>query len=51
MISDLPNGYYIANSAYTLTEAGLERFETQEEAEAKLTELNNPFYHVILINN
>jgi hypothetical protein len=42
-------GFYIANSAMTPTEIGMERFETESEALAKLEELNNPYYQVVQV--
>lgn len=46
----LETGFYIVTTAGTLSELGAVKFDTSEEADAKLKELDNPAYFVKYIN-
>lgn len=43
--------YMILTSAFTPTELGPIKFETQEEAQVALDELNNPHYIIMKAND
>lgn len=46
----LQTGYYILTTAGTLSTLGAVKFDTNEEAQAKLEELNCSAYYVQYIN-